>query len=618
MGDPIKALELYRASQAVFATSHHADGEIGALRNIGIARAVDMYDLPGALEAFDAAVKLARQSSNYRGIVQARLYRGETLRRLEKMADAEADLQAALDGARSAGLIEEQWKALSALGQIAEDRGDASLALDEYQKAVVIIESVRANLKLSSLKSDFLADKRDVYDRLIALRLADKNPVPDEVFRWMERSRARTLLDRIASRSRLAELSLAEVESRLAPDTVLVEFWMGSRTGAALWITSAGAGLVQYTSVDDIRRAAVQLEASVQNASGKWRLDSNALGDHILAAIPLRRHILIVPDGPLNSVPFEALRVPSSDARLIERCDVTYLPSARFLAPARTSQAKWAFPWRTQFVALGDPPVPSSDAIAGAQTWQGLPDSAGEIRSIAHLLPGKSEIHLGSDAQKRYLLGGRLSGVPLLHLSTHALVDCENPDRSRILLASDSGGAVDYIFQEEVYDLDLSGVDLVAVSACDTARGKVVRGEGMQAFNQAFLAAGAATTITSLWRVADQPTASFMQQFYYALSREKSKAEALQDAKLQFLHSGSTLSNPRYWAAFVLTGDGWNATPHVIPWSSLMFAVALILGACGFLLRLRNSRSRENGREGRYGAGSLIAQESEHLNRLRG
>jgi len=540
------------------------------------------------------------------------------LRRLEKMADAEADLQAALDGARSAGLIEEQWKALSALGQIAEDRGDASLALDEYQKAVVIIESVRANLKLSSLKSDFLADKRDVYDRLIALRLADKNPVPDEVFRWMERSRARTLLDRIASRSRLAELSLAEVESRLAPDTVLVEFWMGSRTGAALWITSAGAGLVQYTSVDDIRRAAVQLEASVQNASGKWRLDSNALGDHILAAIPLRRHILIVPDGPLNSVPFEALRVPSSDARLIERCDVTYLPSARFLAPARMSQAKWAFPWRTQFVALGDPPVPSSDAIAGAQTWQSLPDSAGEIRSIAHLLPGKSEIHLGSDAQKRYLLGGRLSGVPLLHLSTHALVDGENPDRSRILLASDSGGAVDYIFQEEVYDLDLSGVDLVAVSACDTARGKVVRGEGMQAFNQAFLAAGAATTITSLWRVADQPTASFMQQFYYALSREKSKAEALQDAKLQFLHSGSTLSNPRYWAAFVLTGDGWNATPHVIPWSSLMFAVALILGACGFLLRLRNSRSRENGREGRYGAGSLIAQESEHLNRLRG
>lgn len=82
MGDPVKALEQYRAAQALFASGKHRDGEIGALRNTGIALAVDLHNLPAALEVFGAALKLARESSNLRGEVQSALYRAETLRLL--------------------------------------------------------------------------------------------------------------------------------------------------------------------------------------------------------------------------------------------------------------------------------------------------------------------------------------------------------------------------------------------------------------------------------------------------------------------------------------------------------------------------------------------------------
>jgi len=173
------------------------------------------------------------------------------------------------------------------------------------------------------------------------------------------------------------------------------------------------------------------------------------------------------------------------------------------------------------------------------------------------------------------------------------MVDAENPDRSRILLAADSSNAADYVFLEEVYSLDLKNVDLVTVSACDTARGKMVRGDGIQAFSQAFLAAGSSATVTSLWKVADEPTAEFMKQFYYFLGRGVTKAEALQLTKLQFFRSKSDLSNARYWAAFVLNGDGWDSSRRVIPWSALIFVVAAILVVVAVLLRqLARSRLR--------------------------
>ena len=146
--------------------------------------------------------------------------------------------------------------------------------------------------------------------------------------------------------------------------------------------------------------------------------------------------------------------------------------------------------------------------------------------------------------------------------------------------------ASEYLFWPEVAALQLSGVDLVTLSACDT-------GEGARNFSGAFLAAGARSTVTTLWRVDDSATANFMQLFYRNLARGESKAEALRNAKLDFLRSKSELAQPRYWAAFVLTGDGRAAIPRVISWVWI-FDAAVVLALLMWAYRRRTRLARRS------------------------
>jgi tetratricopeptide (TPR) repeat protein len=554
LGDPVKALELYRAAQTLFAKDAHRDGEIGALRNIGIALAADFDDLPHALESFTQALELADKSSNVRVTAQVLLYRADVLRRLGRTTESRADLETALTAAKSSGLVEEQWKALYGLG--------------DFRGAIQIIESIRTGLRLPPMRSDFLADKRDVYDALIADRLRDPNVKPEEVFDWMERSRARTLLDRVSVHSKLPRLSLADVQSRLGPDTTLVEFWLGANQSVVLWATNLRIGLLHFSQ--------------------------DLLDGRILDGVPIQKHLIVVGDGKLASIPFEPLRLAGKGPLLIEQSDVSYLPSAQFLARP-SSHWRVSAPWERQIVAIGDPP--STDAFG--ERAPPLPASAKEVRDIAALLPGRAELHLRNDANKSVV--AEVRGVPVLHLATHAFADTENPDRSRILFADG------YLYQEELYDLNLTGVDLVTLSACDTARGTFVRGETVNALGQAFLSAGAASTVTTLWRVDDMLTAEFMRQFYAALARGESKAQALRSAKLRFLHSNATLADPRVWAAFILTGEGLRPIPLAVPWSYVIAALATIfatLATASTSWRGRVSRSGSPGPPGIRRSGS--------------
>jgi CHAT domain-containing protein len=214
------------------------------------------------------------------------------------------------------------------------------------------------------------------------------------------------------------------------------------------------------------------------------------------------------------------------------------------------------------------------------------------------------ESYTGKTDLKRHLMDGRAAGASILHISTHAAVDTMDPNRSRILFSrEDKKVGSEYLFLQEVHGINLRGIDLVTLSACDTESGKNAPGEGVQSFSRAFLGAGAAATVTTLWRVADHPTAEFMKQFYFHLARGGSKAAALREAKLSFLRSGSELAKPRYWAAFVLNGDGRKPIPLTVSWISI--AVSLVVAAflaivplrLLFLKMLRLKRAGRNGHD---------------------
>jgi len=605
--DPFKALETYQAAKQLFARGQHLDGEISVLKNIGIVQALDLDDLSAALEAFTSALELAEKSGNRREAMQVHLYRGEALLRLGETEAATRDLEAALASATELGTKEESWKALYGLGRVARRKGQDELAAAQFRQAIAGIESVRSKLQLSTLKTDFLADKRDVYDALI--ELLTERPHTAEIFNLLERSRARTFQDRLQERAQAggaASATLAAVQARLDGRTLLLEYWVTSRAAAVVWVTREASGIVRIpTSPGDLAEASAFAQELSSGSGDGWRRASEKLGKRLLSGIdqlarPDLRHLIIVPDGALSALPFEALQAAGeTGSLLIDRFDVSYVPSASIvLRDPPGLRDSWSLPWDRRLLAFGDPLVSArgpgvlSQAIPADELRGRLVTSAEEVREIARIGGGRAELHLGAGNAKKYLLKGSARGVPLLHLSTHATADDTNPERSRIAFTAERPeDPADYLFLKEVYDLDLRGVDLATLSACDTERGKVIRGEGLQGFSRALLSAGSRSTVTTLWRVADRPTTELMKQFYFQLGRREPKAEALRLAKLRFLRSGTVLQHPRHWAAFVLTGDGLRPVPPAFPWNGLLAPVALLLLAAGVLVGLRKPRT---------------------------
>jgi CHAT domain-containing protein len=306
---------------------------------------------------------------------------------------------------------------------------------------------------------------------------------------------------------------------------------------------------------------------------------------------PLRlesvKRLIVVPDGALSQLPFEAL--PFDGKPLIERFEVSYLPAASLLR--NPTGRSWLLPWQRSVVAFGDPVATdrAGGVIPGDERWLRLPRSGDEAKWVADRMPGRSRVYVGAQARKQTFLD-EAPRYPVLHLATHAVNDPENTAGSRILFSGDEG--YEYLFLNETLSLDLRAADLVTLSACETERGRRIRAEGAQSFSRAFLAAGARSTIASLWPVSDHAAAEFMKQFYGALRGGETKAGALRSAKLRFLASGTELAEPRYWAAFVLNGDGGEPVRPLLSWWQLMAGLGMMVGAAGWWLASLTRRAR--------------------------
>lgn len=576
LGDPRKALDTYRAAQALYKQSMHRDGEIAVLNNIGILQAMDLNDFSGAASTFSEALRMAQDAGDRPLTVHARLYRGEAYFREGRKQESEADFQAASEEAGKLGEMEESWKAQYGLARIAAENGALARSNQLLKRAVQLIESLRASLGGASLRSDFLADKRDVYDLLI-----EQTTDVGEVFRLMEQSRARSLQDRIAARPNLDAFARG-----LAPGTAVLEYWIGPASAAVLWISNSGRGMRRYPLSAAARDAIGALPATLADPQREdWRDKARVVSQELLVDLPpLReagiRELLIIPDGPLERVPFEALPVDATSL-LIERFAVSYSPSAGLLTAALGKPRGVRWPWQRSFEAFADPsPGKGVQGVdfASTQAWQRLPAAAREVNGIARILGGAAAVYIGPDARKEFL--DRSVPAPVLHFATHAYADAQDSSRSYILMAPSSRmQRFDYLFLKEVYALRLSGVDLATVSACQTDIGKMVRGEGAENFSRAFLAAGARSVVTSLWNVGDRSTAEMMLRFYSNLASGATKGDALRAAKLEFLRS-PLASHPAYWAAFVLNGEAGSRLAYLVgwPWIALV-ALVLVSGA---------------------------------------
>jgi len=299
--------------------------------------------------------------------------------------------------------------------------------------------------------------------------------------------------------------------------------------------------------------------------------------------------LLVVSDGMLQYIPFAALPLPSTPGeRLISRLRVVSLPSASTLAVLRgelrgrqrptKTLAILAHPVfrrddprlarirrseRTTVAHRGLPPRgPSAPGGGRADTWnlEELPWSEDEAKAIAGMVPDPRQklTALGFDASVDTVLRGGLGDYRLVHFATHGFLDNMRPQMSSLALSrfDREGRALEIhdLRLQDIYNLQLNA-DLVVLSACQTALGKEIRGEGLMGLTRGFMYAGSARVLASLWSVEDRATSKLMEKLYRHLLGERlPPAEALRRAQLD-LATSRRWSRPYFWAGFSLQGE---------------------------------------------------------------
>lgn len=363
-------------------------------------------------------------------------------------------------------------------------------------------------------------------------------------------------------------------------DSGLLEFSLG-KEGSYAWLITTDA----VTAVSLPRRAVIDRAvgrylgalrarsiltdttaaaraARIARADADLPSAARALARIVLA--PFEKHftgrrLVIAGDGTLRGVPFAAL--PLADGSLVlTRYEVVTVASAALAIALRTNASPSPRP--ATVAVLADPVFSCDDARA--PEGAACPDpplprlrysevEAAAIRGVVE----RSVVRSGFDASLAALGSAAFRRADVLHFATHAVVDEVVPARSRIVLTRiDQRGRVsdDALDLAAIASLDVSASTIV-LSACRTALGAPLPGEGLLGLSRAFFLAGARRVVATLWEVQDRATSELMRRFYAAMfERGLAPAAALRDAQLG-LAASERWRHPYYWAGAALNGD---------------------------------------------------------------
>jgi CHAT domain-containing protein/tetratricopeptide (TPR) repeat protein len=282
--------------------------------------------------------------------------------------------------------------------------------------------------------------------------------------------------------------------------------------------------------------------------------------------LPGKTNLVIIPDGVLWELPFQTLQ-SARNHFLIEDAAISYAPSLTVLQKMmQTRQKRGTAPANT-LLAIGNPII-STQTLAQIKTvfmdeqLLPLPEAERQVKLLQKLYtPSHSKIYIGLRADEEKVKA-EAGNSRILHLATHGILNDANPMYSQIVLAhNDADVNEDGLLEAwEIMNLELKA-DLVVLSACETARGKVGAGEGMIGLAWAFFVAGSPATVVSQWKVESASTTELMVAFHKNLQigrgkqhTKMTKAEAMRQAALKLLKT-QDYKHPFYWAAFVIIGD---------------------------------------------------------------
>jgi CHAT domain-containing protein len=609
-GDPRAMMIAYNSSGNVFRVYDYAeserryrlgmaagkkagiDEEVLLLKNMGI-----VYRETGRRDEARRSLERAMELSDQRGAVrtqwQSRMELGTLHAASDPVRAAEYYEQTLrlLEGLNNNVLLEGfRAGALSGSISIQDDPydlyTDLLLANGRERDAFVIAERARARTFLDTLSlareqiagklpEAFVAEERELLAVISrsqgGLRAVGLEPSKRAVL-GAEIERAEQRLSQMRLRLATEHPALAharyptmatvdDVQRRLlGPGEVLLQYFVSARASTLWAITPSAVHVRRLPPRSDIESTVRALLDQLGRPGGDYQANAKKLGAMLLpdlsGVIDGAARLIVVPHAILSYVPFEALMI-EGDRFLITRHPVSYAPSASSLAFLRERTASG-----TEVLAIGNPVMQNQ----GTETLRGQPISrvaylkplafSGlEVRSVSDVYGSAAHVFEQEAATEEALTAAAASRAGIIHIATHGLIDEDVPDRSGLALTAAPPRSDGILQMREVYNLRLNAA-LVTLSACQSALGKEITGEGLIGLSRAFFYAGSNAVIASLWNVNDASTERLMSPFYRSLAAGEPIDRSLQATKLAMLEAGGRFSHPYYWAAFVVTGNG--------------------------------------------------------------
>jgi CHAT domain-containing protein len=418
------------------------------------------------------------------------------------------------------------------------------------------------------------------------------------------------------------DLSMVQDRILTDDDTVLLEYSLGSERSYLWAITRSGIKSYSLPGEEQIYNLAVHVYSLLKqtpdgNTDCELAIASEELANVVL--YPAREHlnrrrVIVISDGILNCIPFQILPSPVDKEPLIASTEIINAPSASILG--QLQQEAKSRPTPNNFLAAFGNPVFSETVsqtnektaseqtvVATARLRSALREmklngeafdptvvprlfhAKRELDTLRKLAGDSSLIVSDYNATRDRFLNTDLSHFAILHLVTHAYYIQDHPENSGFLLSNinnDRKQLPNFVGLREIYELR-APVLLVVLSACQTALGENLRGEGLMGLTRGFMHAGASSVVASLWEVDDRATAELMQLFYSnMLERGMKTSEALRAAQ-NSIRQRPEWRSPHYWAAFTLQGESQIVKPRTDTTRVLSYA-KIYVPAIGLLL----------------------------------
>lgn len=538
---------------------------------------------PGACVHFaDEAIRLGEEQGDTPRVILGRLQKSRALASLNRTAEAVAELASATAAVNAAptggssrawraelGWIEglnlrdaEPQRALQGLsaaidyfqaqnrpfrlaellltrGTLYARLGERARATEDLEKGAVFLEDQRPALRSEQLRITRSAEVWELFGQLIDLNIADAAAS----LAIVERARSRELLDHIGPDRQLKSKPISELQAVLPEDAVALEYAVRPQH-LLIWTVTRSAVKVVMVPVSAAELAHYIAETRRELAGNRIGEASRRLSTLLIPnGLNLSPNdlLILVPDGPINAVPFAALPF-NGLGFLIDQARLTTAPSLTVFDVA--SQRASAF--RPESALLVGMSLASPRRHLSA-----LPAVRQELDRISGVY-AQREVLNDEDATAVAVLAA-LPRHAVVHLAGHAVVNLDVPSRSSMVLwPDDSSGALQ---SGAIAASSLQSGAVVVLAACDTAAGIPFAGEGPLSLVRPFLGAGAAAVVGALWPVADAHAGIVLAEFHSSLTRHSDPATALALAQRQAIRSGVP---PSGWAGFILTGGAFS------------------------------------------------------------